>query len=148
MKECVYCGAEATTVDHVIARCLLEKPYPPNLKTLPSCRPCNEAYAKDEEYFLAVLAQSGCAPSLESKVAEGGVVDRMLTRHPALDQHFQDIMKVSEDGKVYICPDEGRIGKVALKAAFGLFIHRYKPYSSPRNLLKKLRPPCFRWCFL
>ena len=78
--SCVYCGKEATTRDHVIPRCLLEKPYPPDLPTVPSCRPCNEGYSKDEEYFLAVMAQSGFVPPLTEKVEEGGLVDRMLER--------------------------------------------------------------------
>ena len=39
-------------------RCLLEKPYPPNLLTIPSCCECNTGFKQDEEYFLAVMAQS------------------------------------------------------------------------------------------
>ena len=128
-------------MDHVVARCLLEKPYPPNLKTVPSCRPCNEAYARDEEYFLAIMAQSGFAPSIQEKVSEGGVVDRMLQRSVGLDTQLQNLMNVAEDGRVYIDPDETRIGNVAQKVAFGLFVHRYKPLTTP-NLkdLFVLRP--------
>jgi hypothetical protein len=85
---CVYCGKKATTKDHVVPRCLLEKPYPPNLLTVPSCSACNEGYSKDEEYFLAVMAQSGFVPSLTAKIEEGGVIDRMLERSAGLDTHI------------------------------------------------------------
>ena len=49
--KCSYCRREATTNDHVVPRCLLEKPYPPNLLTIPSCYTCNTGFKQDEEYF-------------------------------------------------------------------------------------------------
>ncbi len=132
-KICVYCGSEATTNDHVIPRCLLERPFPPtlNLPSVPSCRPCNTAYKKDEEYFLAVMAQSGFVPSLMSKVDQDGIVDRMLSRSPGLDARIQRSLSVAHDGRVYIIPDETRIANVARKVAFGLYCHRYTPLQIP-----------------
>jgi hypothetical protein len=129
--HCVYCGRQATTKDHVVPRCLLEKPYPPNLPTVPSCRACNQSYSKDEEYFLAVMAQSGFVPSLTKKVDEGGVVDRMLQRSGGLDAHFAQSMKVDKDGRVFIVPDEIGIANVTRKVAFGLYCFRYKPKFVP-----------------
>jgi hypothetical protein len=128
---CVYCGKGATTRDHVIPRCLLEKPYPSDLPTVPSCRACNEGYSKDEEYFLAIMAQSGFVPSLMQKVEAGGQVDRMLERSAALDTHFLMVKRTGEDGRVYITPDEVRIARVTQKVAFGLFINRYRPMKNP-----------------
>jgi hypothetical protein len=139
--SCVYCGRQATTKDHVIPRCLLEKPYPPNIPTVPSCRPCNEGYSKDEEYFLAVMAQAGFSASLMQKVDEGGVVDRMLTRSAGLDAHFADTMNVGEDGRIFITPNEGRIANVMRKIAFGLYCHRYVPkFMPPLDDFRALKP--------
>jgi hypothetical protein len=129
--SCVYCGKQATTKDHVIPRCLLEKPFPPNLPTVPSCRTCNEGYSEDEAYFLAVLAQTGFVASLRQKMDEGGSVDRMLERSPGLDALFAQSMAVSEDGRVVIQPDESRIGRITRKVAFGLYCHRYTPRTIP-----------------
>lgn len=129
--RCVYCGKPATTKDHVIPRCLLEKPFPPNLPTVPSCKPCNEAYSRDEQYFLALMAQAGFVPSLQQKVEEGGSVDRMLERSAGLDAHFIDSLVVTGDGQVTITPDETRIANVTRKAAFGLYCHRYMPLAIP-----------------
>src|SRR5258708_5405206 len=131
LLTCVYCGGEATTKDHVIPRCFLEKPFPPNLPTVPSCRKCNQGYSKDEEYFLAVMAQTGFVPSLEQKVAKGGVLDRMLGRSAGLDKHFTDFMTVIEGGGILIVPDEIRIANVTRKVAVGLYWHRYKPTVAP-----------------
>jgi hypothetical protein len=128
---CVYCGKEAVTRDHAIPRCLLEKPFPPNLPTVPSCRECNGGYSKDEEYFLAIMAQSGFVPSLMQKVSEGGKVDRMLERSEGLDSQIHASLRTSEDGRVYITPDEVRIARVTQKVAFGLFMSRYRPKQTP-----------------
>lgn len=98
-QECSYCSQRATTRDHVVARCLLEKPYPDNLPTVPSCATCNAGFKKDEEYFLAVLAQSGFVPTLTSKVDEEGAVDRMLQQSPGLDALIVKSLNVAPDGR-------------------------------------------------
>jgi hypothetical protein len=64
-------------------------------------------------------------------VKEGGIVDRMLERSVGLDTHFARSMKVSEDGRVFITPDESRIASVTRKVAFGLYCHRYTPEVIP-----------------
>jgi len=129
--NCLYCGAVAATKDHVIARCLLEKPYPLNLPTVPSCRSCNEGFSRDEQYFLAVLAQAGFTTSLTRKVEDGGVVDRMLQRSPALDAYFANSLHIGDQGRIFITPDETRIANVARKIALGLYYHRYAPRTPP-----------------
>ncbi len=129
--KCIYCHRIATTNDHVVARCLLEKPYPLNLPSVPSCRECNAAFKEDEEYFLALMAQSGFVPSLMTKVAEDGVVDRMLCGSAGLDARIERSLRVAEDGRVFITPDETRIANVTRKVAFGLYCHRYTPKVLP-----------------
>jgi hypothetical protein len=124
-RRCVYCGAIATTRDHVISRCLLEKPFPANLPTVHSCEYCNRGFAKDEEYFLAALATSGFVFTLQSKLIEGGVVDRMLTRSRSLDDRINASLQTAEDGRVYLQPELERIARVVRKVAFGLYLKRY-----------------------
>ena len=132
LEVCVYCGQAASSVDHVIARCLLEKPYPKNLLTVPSCEACNRAYGSDEEYFLALMAQTGFVPTLMEKVEESGHVGRMLQHSEGLDTHFQEVMSVDDTGRVRIAPNESRVANVAQKVAFGLYLHRYKPKHIPK----------------
>ena len=76
------------------------------------------------------MAQTGFVPSLERKVEEGGVVDRMLERRLGLDTHFKNRAR-TEGGGVAIVPDEIRIANVTRKVAFGLYWHRYKPTAMP-----------------
>ena len=132
LRRCSYCLRGATTRDHVVPRCLLEKPYPPNLLTIPSCRECNTGFKQDEEYFLAVMAQSGLVSTLTSKVDENRVVDRMLQQSPGLDSLIIDALRVAEDGRsVYITPNEVRLANVTSKVAFGLYCCRYTPKTLP-----------------
>ena len=122
---CVYCGARATTRDHVPPRFLLETPLPDDLLTVPSCRDCNRSFSLDEQYLQVVLAKVGHVPQLMAKVEEGGVVDRALQRAPALDQRIVDSLEVRSDGRVWLMPERERILRVVQKIAYGLFICRY-----------------------
>jgi hypothetical protein len=54
-QACAYCGATATTRDHVPTRKLFPEPRPSNLITVPSCARCNNLLSADEEYFVRVL---------------------------------------------------------------------------------------------
>lgn len=128
LRLCVYCGLAATTRDHVPSRCLLEKPYPPNLLTVPSCAACNRGFSKDEEYFLIALAQVGFTPTLMSLVGKEGRVYRALERNARLDDRIVQSLNAGKDNRVYFSPEPGRVGRVASKVALGLYVHRHKRF--------------------
>jgi hypothetical protein len=53
---CVYCGlSDPSTVDHVPPQGLFPPPRPSTLITVPCCETCNQRFAKDDEYFRAVV---------------------------------------------------------------------------------------------
>ena len=57
-RRCAYCSRDATTQDHVLARCFLENP---TRATCQLCRVASSATGSskwDEEYFRAIMAQS------------------------------------------------------------------------------------------
>ena len=115
----------ATTRDHVPPRCLLEKPFPPGLLTVPSCHDCNNGFSLDEQYLQIVLAHISFEPHLMEKVDEGGSVDRALARAPALDERIAQSLEVAGDGRVLFKPETERILSIAEKIAIGLYICRY-----------------------
>jgi hypothetical protein len=123
-KRCIYCGNTAQSSEHIIARCLLEKPYPNNLLTVPACSSCNHSFSADEEYFEIVLAQIGTTPTLTQKVEAGGKVDRALSYSRRLDDFIARSLKVTE-GRVYLEPKLDRLHKVLQKISAGLFYKRY-----------------------
>ena len=54
--ECAYCGVIGTlTDDHVIPRCLFEKPLPPDMVKVPACEKCNNDKSKDDDYLRDFL---------------------------------------------------------------------------------------------
>jgi 5-methylcytosine-specific restriction endonuclease McrA len=67
--ECAYCGtAPATTVDHVVPKCLFEAPLPRNMITVPACSPCNGAKSKLDTFLRDFLVSDQQAP--ENRVAD------------------------------------------------------------------------------
>ena len=126
--SCLYCGSQADSKDHVPPKLLLERPFPPNLYTVPSCRSCNNGFARDEEYFLVAMSQTGFVESLLSKVSEGGIVDRALSYSPKLDDRINQALIAGEDGRVYLSPERDRLNRIAEKIAHGLYFIRYGQY--------------------
>jgi hypothetical protein len=129
-SRCVYCGSPSDSKDHVPPRLLLERPYPPNLLTVPSCTRCNQGWSKNEQYFLVLLSQIGTSQLLTGKTAKGGVVDRTLKRAPRLEQRLNDALQTDEEGRIVIAPESNRIHKVVTKIAHGLYVLRYKSISA------------------
>lgn len=125
-QRCVYCGRQATSRDHVPAKCLLERPLPAKSITVPSCRACNEGLSKDEEYFGVFLAHVGLSTKLTAKVYPDGVVDRALTRNPNFSERIENALRIDElTGRVYITPEIDRLERVVRKIAMGLYAYRY-----------------------
>jgi hypothetical protein len=124
--HCIYCGAAATTRDHVPPKLLLDRPFPLNLRTVPSCKTCNNDASLDEQYFLVLLSQVSSSPSVEAKLAPGGLIDRTLTYSPALEERLLKALGVDEEtGSPIIRPEIHRVNRIVKKIAMGLFALRY-----------------------
>jgi hypothetical protein len=54
--ECAYCGEITNLTDeHVIPRCLFEKPLPPDIVVVGVCERCNHEKSKDDDYLRDFL---------------------------------------------------------------------------------------------
>lgn len=123
---CIYCGERASTRDHVPPKFLLERPLPTNLRTVPSCVRCNHNASLDEQYFLVLLGQVSPSPAIAAKNSPGGVIDRTLTRSPALEERLLQSLGVDEEsGSIFIQPETERVNRIVKKIATGLFALRY-----------------------
>ena len=131
VNQCVFCGRPSSTKDHIPSKCLLEKPYPPNLHTVISCRNCNLSFSTDEEYFLHILVEISLNPILLYKKQSGSVF-RARLRSPKLKDRITNSFFDGTDGRRYIQPEYERINKVIEKNALGLYIKKY-------NLQKPLK---------
>ncbi len=126
---CLFCGKIAETKDHIPSKNLLEKPYPNNLLTIPSCDYCNKSFSLDEEYFLNVLVEISDNPTLLAKKNFGGNVHKARERSKGLKKRIEDSLIQGDDGKIYFQSETDRIKKVIEKNAFGLYFHKYQKVS-------------------
>lgn len=55
-SDCIYCGKQAKTREHIPSKVFLEKPFPDNLGIVPACVECNKSFSKDE-LFLSLLIE-------------------------------------------------------------------------------------------
>ena len=106
-------------------RTFLERPFPQNLLTVPSCIKCNSGFSKDEQYVLILIAHISTASTLTSKLEAGGTVDRALSRAPALDERIIESLEVDGTGRINIQPELNRVNRILEKISLGLFAHRY-----------------------
>ena len=111
---CAYCGALATTVDHIPARTFLDKPYPSNLHTVQACEECNNASSRDEEYVAFVLRYLRLIE--EDKQEELNEYISSERRKKNEDKLFE-LLSIDEFNKPYLHIDSSTISRVLKKYA-------------------------------
>jgi len=137
-KRCVYCGAQATTKDHVPPKSLFPSEYRDQLVTVPSCKQCNEGASKDDEFFRLFVSghsfeHSGAAKTIfEGPVTRGasyksGMVKDFMTKIEFVDAWTPTGLYA---GKVtatkFSAEDWDRFYRVIRRVTKGLLYHRYK----------------------
>ena len=132
-EKCYFCGSSSESRDHIPSKNLLEKPYPNNLLTIPSCKKCNKSFSLDEEYFLNALVEISNNTTLLSKKELGGNVYKARLRSPKLKDRIQNSLIEGEDGKIYFNMESDRIKRVIEKNALGLYFHRYNKLEALSN---------------
>jgi len=149
---CIYCAqGPATTLDHVVPRCLFGTPPSPNLVTVPACDGCNGRKSTDDtflrDYLTADLAGNDhptAAAIFDSKVKRSikrnqselanvvrrGPMNRLSLRTPA-GLYMGEAVEVP-------LPD-GRIASILFQMARGLYFDSRKtalPQEIPYEVLR------------
>lgn len=76
--ECAYCGNVAElTDDHVIPKCLFQRPLPSNPVKAPACFPCNNEKSKTDDYLRDFLVLDAYAS--DHKIAQALFRDKMIS---------------------------------------------------------------------
>ena len=141
LADCVYCGADADTRDHVPSRVLLDEPFPANLPVVPCCGSCNNSFSLDEEY-CAALVDCVLVGSAQPTSRHREKVRRILERQPALTAALEAARSVDANGQPRFEPDLTRVENVILKLAKGhaaFELHTVKPGGS-RQSRSRLSP--------
>lgn len=123
---CLYCGGKSETRDHIPTRGLLNKPYPNNLMTVPSCKKCNNSFSKDEEYLIILLITISDSHTLSEKQESNGKLDRAIDRKPLLYDSLIDTLTIGGNGKVFINIEQERVGRIVSKIACGIYSKEFK----------------------
>ncbi|ROZ77026.1 hypothetical protein [Ramlibacter sp. WS9] len=123
---CIHCGdyivGLTTNWDHAPTESLLDEPIPPGLPKVRVCKPCNEGFSSDEEYFrtfLSCVLSGTTAPEGQ----KNSKVRRALARRPALGVEIEAGKREFSTlggGKMIIWqPDAPRVERVVMKNARG-----------------------------
>lgn len=158
-RRCVYCGGTADTNDHAPPKCLLRRPLPSNLITLPACEACNSGYSFDENVVRTLLALTSGHPELVAERQPGGRTDRALARDTRLRSLLAGCRRA--DGAYELTGEVLRsFDRVLKKVAQGLFFGLYERFvprdqlelllvtdqqsTTPEQVVDQVRPPQFR----
>jgi hypothetical protein len=136
LRGCIYCGGLADTRDHVPSKCLLERPYPPNLPVVGCCDSCNQDFSKDEVYFVCLIESILCESTDPEKIGRPSVA-KIMKESPVLRKRIEDSL-IEVDGQVAFVPEKERVHNVMLKLARG---HAAFELSQPCR-----EKPNYFWC--
>ncbi len=138
-KACYYCGAYATSLEHVPPRGLFPElkdmrfDFRKDLITVPSCDKHNAKKTRDDEYLLIALAGyvgNNAVGYLHTKTK----VARALKRKPSFIHEVvkdaKELMVELKDGKPYPVYwgtiDEGRLSRCLEPIARGLYFYEFQ----------------------
>ncbi len=132
---CYYCGAPATSREHVPPACIFPEGkdlsdgvnYRKNLITVPSCDTHNSQKSKDDEYLLLILVH-GYFNNEAGRDHFNKKVVRALTRRPAmLMALYGNKTPVTVDAvpTVAVDIDRGRFNRALEQACRGLYLFHY-----------------------
>lgn len=115
LTDCFHCGGEANTVDHAPPKVFLDKPYPSEMITVPSCYDCNNSASLDESW-LACVVECAVTGEVEAERISRPVIAKMLAHSPALASSMAAIRLITENGTTFY-PDMNRVRYIVTKIA-------------------------------
>jgi hypothetical protein len=124
-RKCVYCSGLADTDDHAPPRCLLNRPLPSNLITLPACRKCNAGFSFAENVVKAFICMVSDLPELIAERDEGGRVARALARDARLRKAI-DAARRSDGNYEFVGDAFASFDRVLRKTVQGLYFGLYE----------------------
>lgn len=118
IDQCVYCGDNPGTSEHVPSRILLDDPLPGNVPTVDACATCNTSFSLDEEYVACFLECALCGTADTAAVSREKV-SRALLHNPSLAARIRRSLREGDDGSLVWIPEENRVRRIAVKLARG-----------------------------
>lgn len=117
-RRCIYCGAPATSDDHVPPRGLIRPCRRQELWTVDSCDICNGGASSDEEYFRLMVV-GGLCHTREADELFDGPISRSMDKRPSKESWLFGSLGV-QGGNPYIEWNPASLERVATKIVRGL----------------------------
>ena len=118
-RTCFHCGRDPETVDHVPPKVFLDKPYPEDLITVPSCGRCNSVSSDDEQYVASLIEVVVCGTT-DPRQLKRRKIAKTLEHAPALRERLRQASTVKNGGH-FVRPEQERVDLVLEKIARGLW---------------------------
>ncbi len=126
---CIFCGASATTRDHVPPKGIFPDPKPSDLVTVPACKSCNSKTKLDDEYFRWLVATGSGEDEQAHKLIKERIVPKFQLRPALLHKIMKGATRVDvhSEGGIYLGKqpafhfDRVRIQTVIDKTVRGLY---------------------------
>lgn len=118
-RTCFRCGSFPDTVDHVPPKVFLDKPYPDDLITVPSCHRCNSALSDDEQYVASLIEVVVCGTT-DPRQLKRRKISKTLEHTPALQERLRQASS-AKNGDHIVYPEQERVNLVLEKIARGLW---------------------------
>ena len=119
-RTCFHCGRSSPEIDdHVPPKAFLDKPYPDNLITVPSCAPCNSATSDDEQYVASLIEVVVCGTTDPGQLRRDNI-SRTLKHSPLLRKRLDQAATI-DNGTYTVYPEQERVDRVMEKIACGLW---------------------------
>jgi hypothetical protein len=144
-RVCVYCGARATTRDHVPPRSVFVRPLPGDLITVPACHTCNGRASRLDERFRVMLSIRVGGPFSGTGPMWGDTIIRGIKRNRKLHKAILTSAKEVELrtpgglylGKRHAVPwDRESHDETIKRITRGLYFHHYGAALSPDTNVK------------
>jgi hypothetical protein len=133
-QGCAYCGAQATTLDHIPPKGFFTAPYG-TLLTVPSCAACNNGASDDDEWVRNDLvlvntnAEHPSARDLADAAYRALAMPEKKRMHDAFMQTVQNREARTEGGLYFTVPtfyiQAERMRRVVSRIAKGLYWHHH-----------------------
>lgn len=122
-ERCIFCSNVANTREHVIPRCFLNKPYPKNLPTLPSCQKCNNSFSMDEEYVMYLIDY---LKSIEFNHGEftRSKAENAFNHNGKLEDRMIESLDFLDAG-IFFNIETERVKNIAKKISLCLLLHKF-----------------------
>lgn len=145
-EMCTFCGARATTKDHIPPKSLFKTSPPDNLITVPACLSCNHDASQDDEWFRNYLISDDRIKNHPESKELNKALERSLQRPQSvglqkfMDRNLKRVPLITQSGLysgegTALDNDFTRESRVLTRIMKGLYYHELQKHHPTDNVI-------------